>query len=398
MAGCSFSNTRGNTAFVGFYRPTLISPLQVASFARCMNYGEINYNKGAAFRVAAVSSTILGAGLGLGVRYGDFMKDAVFRPSFRSRSSRVLHDRLELLHNSTTPSPGLAGIWLGLLYNRSNHLWPTTYFERLDYPPGYIPPKVDYYVDDGSFCFLSSPFTVSCSLLLGHNADNISTGNEELHTPTITTGSRSSSVTATAAAAAAAASRSHLAPTSDSGIGLARSRVNGTVKQARHFRSSCRVPVTSKDRVPSAFLDLVDHSVTFTSFLSRVFVVTIALVLCIALHTMALVAKGRVRKCGIYELVMTLRGLQFPSLQKEPAGPPAFEVSAVGDGNPSPLVETTVEDAISNLSTFDTANDHRRNRTRQHTFCKNSYMNSSISMSSPLSSRTSRVLASVRLV
>ncbi len=116
MAGCSFSNTRGNAAFVGFYRPTLISPLQVANFARCMNPGEINYDKGAALRVAAVSSTIFGAGLGLSVRYGDFMKNAVSRRFFRSRSRRVLHDKLELLHNSTMPS-GLAGIWLGQLYN-----------------------------------------------------------------------------------------------------------------------------------------------------------------------------------------------------------------------------------------------------------------------------------------
>jgi len=119
MAGCSFSNTRGNSAFVGFYRPTLISPLQVANFARCMNSGD---DKGAALRAAAVSSTILGVGLGLGVRYGNFMKNAVSRRSFRSRSGRVLHDRLGLLHHPSTPSPGLAGIWLGLLYNRSSHL------------------------------------------------------------------------------------------------------------------------------------------------------------------------------------------------------------------------------------------------------------------------------------
>ena len=354
MAGCSFSNTRGNSAFVAFYRPSLISPLQVANFARCMNSGEINYEKGVALRAAAVSSTILGAGLGLGVRYGNFMKNAVSRRSFRSRFRHVLHDRLGLLHHSTTPSPGLAGIWLGLLYNRSNLLWPTTYFEYVDYPPGYIPPKVESYVDDGSFCFLSSPFTASCSLLLVHNTDAISAGNQELHTPTIITGSRSPSVTATAAAAA---SQSHLAPTSDSGNGSDSYSVKGTVKQAQHSRSSCRVFVTmktSKDRVPSAFFNLVDHSVTFGS---RVFVVTIALALCIALHTMALVAKGRVRRCGIYELVVTLRGHQIPSLQKELAGPPAFEVSAAADGNPSPLVETTVEDGVSNLPTFDTAND-----------------------------------------
>jgi len=221
-----------------------------------------------------------------------------------------------------------------------------THFERLDYPPGYIPPKVDSYVDDGSFCFLSSPFTASCSLLLVHNTDAISAGKQELHTPTILTGSCRPGVTATATAAVP---QSHLAPTGNG------SSVKGTVKQAQHFRSSCRVPVTMKtstDRVPSAFLNLVP-----VTFASRVFVATIALVLCIALHTMALVAKGRVRRCGIYELVMILRGLQLPSLQKEPAGPPAFEGTAAEDANTSPLVETTVEDAVSNLPTFDIAND-----------------------------------------
>ncbi len=234
---------------------------------------------------------------------------------------------------------------------------------------------MDYYVDNGSFCFLSSPFTVSCSPLSGHNADAISAGNEELHAPTITTGSRSLSVTATAAAAV---SPSHLA--SSFGNSFTSSCVNGTVKQARHFRSSCRVPVTmktSKDRVPSAFLNLFDHSVAFASIVSCVFVVTIALVLCIALHTMALVVKGRVRRGGIYGLIMILRGLQFPSLQKEPAGLPAFEVSAAGDGNPSPLVETTVEDASSNSPIFDAANDIVE-IVQDNT---HSFMNSSISMS-----------------
>lgn len=106
-AGCSLSGNRGNTAFVGFYQPILFSPLQVANFARCVNSGDIHYDRATILRVAAVSSTVLGAGLGFGALYTGLMKDI---QAFRSPSRR---DKSIFLYNSTTPLPGLAGIWIG---------------------------------------------------------------------------------------------------------------------------------------------------------------------------------------------------------------------------------------------------------------------------------------------
>lgn len=202
---------------------------------------------------------------------------------------------------------------------------------------------MDYYVDDGSFCSVLSPFApASCSPQSNHNANAISSGNKVSHPPTTTIASGGQSVTSTALAAV---SSLRLAPTYDS--------VNACA--GSHIRHSCTM--NPKDLVSSGFLYLFGKSVALAS-VTRIFVLAIDLVLCIALHTVDFMAKGRLRSREIYELVMVLQSFQSPPLQNTSALLPPSEASAlVEDDDASHITGAAGKDAISNSPSFSIAND-----------------------------------------